>query len=83
MLLFIMKKTIIIGTFFLVLFLVSCTQVSESGVDLTNCKSYFDGCNTCSVVNGEIEMCTEIGCEFIDDNGNPTEKPEPECLEYY
>ena len=77
------KKRILIGAFFLVLFLISCTKISNSDLDLTNCKTYFDGCNTCSIIDGEIEGCTEIGCEFVDTEDNPTERPEPECLEYY
>lgn len=42
-------------------------------IDLTNCISYFDGCNTCDVEDGEIIACTEIYCENYE---------EPKCLEY-
>lgn len=31
-------------------------------VDLSTCTSYFDGCNTCSVKNGELNACTEMAC---------------------
>ncbi len=44
-----------------------------TGIDLTNCISYFDGCNTCSVVSGEVFMCTLMACGKIS---------EPVCLEY-
>jgi hypothetical protein len=41
--------------------------------DLTNCTSYFDGCNTCTVQDGKIGGCTRMFCET----------PEaPKCLEY-
>jgi len=42
-------------------------------IDLTNCVSYFDGCNTCDVEDGETTACTEIYCEKYE---------EPKCLEY-
>lgn len=45
----------------------------STGLDLTNCISYFDGCNNCSVKDGKAEACTMMYCE----------KPsEPKCLEY-
>ncbi len=62
----------------LLLFLVSCTPINDT--DLTNCKTYFDGCNTCSVVEGSLQGCTEKACESVD--GSSAYK-EPECLEYY
>lgn len=31
-------------------------------VDLQTCSSYYDGCNTCSVENGELVACTEMAC---------------------
>lgn len=42
-------------------------------VDLTNCLSYFDGCNTCMVSGGVIGWCTKMFCET---------PAEPQCLEY-
>lgn len=75
-----MKKIIIIGSLLLVLFLVGCTSVNDTSVDLTNCKTYFDGCNTCGVIDGQIAGCTEKACESVDDS--PGYK-EPECIEYY
>jgi hypothetical protein len=42
-------------------------------VDLTNCLTYFDGCNTCDVENWETIACTEIFCE---------EYQEPKCTQY-
>ena len=39
-----------------------------------NCASWYDGCNTCSVENGVISLCTLMMC-FVN---NPAE-----CLSYY
>jgi hypothetical protein len=47
-------------------------QIS-TGIDLTNCVSYFDGCNNCSVKDGKPDACTLMYCE------TPTE---PKCLQY-
>jgi len=41
--------------------------------EIENCLSWFDGCNTCTVENGRIHMCTEQEC---------TVYSEPKCLEY-
>ncbi len=48
------------------------TEISQE-VDLTDCISYFDGCNTCMVEDWEIVWCTKMFCE------TPSE---PMCLEY-
>ena len=50
------------------------TSISQqwSGIDLTNCVSYFDGCNTCMVSGWVIGGCTRMYCE------QPTQ---PKCLE--
>jgi putative hemolysin len=37
------------------------------------CISWYDGCNTCSVIDGQIGGCTRMYCQ---------EMNEPECLEY-
>ena len=81
-----MKIIFLIPALFATLFLAGCTQVDEEGIDLTNCKIYFDGCNTCSIVNGEIEGCTEIACDYVDTDNDSAVSPEPpesECIEYY
>ena len=44
-----------------------------TGIDLTNCIRYFDGCNNCSVKDGKADACTRMYCE------TPSE---PKCLEY-
>ena len=49
------------------------TWVVTTGIDLTNCTSYFDGCNNCSVKNGKADACTLMYCE------TPSE---PKCLQY-
>ncbi len=48
------------------------TWVVATWIDLTNCVSYFDGCNNCSVKDGKADACTLMYCE----------KPsEPKCLQ--
>ncbi len=49
------------------------TGTVSTGIDLTNCVSYFDGCNHCSVKDGKADACTLMYCE------KPTE---PKCLQY-
>jgi len=44
-----------------------------TGIDLTDCTSYFDGCNTCMVSGGVIGGCTRMFCET---------PAEPQCLQY-
>lgn len=46
------------------------TQAGEL-IEMNKCSSYYDGCNTCSVVNGKIGACTEMYC---------MEKWTPKCL---
>lgn len=41
--------------------------------DLSNCETYFDGCNNCSVVDWEVSACTLMYCE------NPWEA---KCIKY-
>ncbi|MEI8091206.1 MAG: hypothetical protein WCG98_02965 [bacterium] len=49
------------------------TGIVSTGIDLTNCVSYFDGCNNCSVKDGKVDACTKMYCE----------KPsEPKCSQY-
>lgn len=38
-------------------------DVQTTGIDLTNCISYFDGCNNCSVKDGKPDACTLMYCE--------------------
>lgn len=42
-------------------------------IDLSTCTSYFDGCNTCSVKDGQTEACTLMYCE---------QKQAPRCLQF-
>jgi hypothetical protein len=49
------------------------TGQTTTGIDLTNCVSYFDGCNNCSVKDGKPDACTLMYCE------HPVE---PKCLQY-
>lgn len=39
-----------------------------------NCATWFDGCNTCAVVNGVAGGCTEMACGV---------KQPPKCVKYY
>ena len=50
-------------------------KVGDVFVDLTNCESYFDGCNNCLVLDGKVSVCTEMYCL-------PENLQEPKCLEY-
>ena len=52
----------------------------------SDCESYHDGCNTCSVRNGLMEACTEMFCETpgpprcLDVVGGPTgDKDQDNC----
>jgi hypothetical protein len=38
-------------------------DIQTTGIDLTNCISYFDGCNNCSVKDGKPDACTLMYCE--------------------
>lgn len=49
------------------------TGIVDTGNDLMDCMSYFDGCNTCSVSSGMIAGCTKMFCQ---------KQAEPKCLEY-
>jgi hypothetical protein len=75
-----MKRIIIGVSLIFLIILTGCNQKEELTVGLSDCKTYFDGCNTCSVVDGKIDGCTEKACESID--GSSAYK-ETECLEYY
>ncbi|HRX64152.1 MAG TPA: hypothetical protein P5060_03555 [Candidatus Absconditabacterales bacterium] len=48
-------------------------EEKDTTIDLTDCVSYFDGCNTCMVVSGEISGCTRMYCETNE---------EAKCLKY-
>lgn len=52
---------------------VTVSKNIEVEVDLTDCISYFDWCNTCMVEDWEIKWCTRMFCETTE---------EPRCLEY-
>ena len=39
-----------------------------------NCKTWYDGCNSCFVENGEIQGCTEMACFQLDT---------PKCIEFF
>lgn len=49
--------------------------VPQEPVIPQNCTSWFDGCNTCMVENGEITGCTRMACA-------PQDMEEPECLAF-
>lgn len=48
-------------------------ETSENEIDLSMCESYFDGCNTCMVEDGEVTACTKKYC---------MENEEPKCLKW-
>jgi uncharacterized lipoprotein NlpE involved in copper resistance len=67
-----MKKTIITVVLIIALLMLNaCTNKSNSNIP-SNCKTYFDGCNTCGVAEGKIVGCTEKACGLYS---------EPKCLE--
>jgi len=41
---------------------VQAAGLMVNGVDLGSCKSYFDGCNTCSVMENGQSVCTKMAC---------------------
>tara|TARA_B110000858_G_C17786739_1_gene467650 strand:- start:921 stop:1940 length:1020 start_codon:yes stop_codon:yes gene_type:complete len=48
--------------------------IAPSGTEIPeNCLSYFDGCNTCSVENGQLQACTLMYC---------FQQGTPECRQY-
>lgn len=50
-------------------------QRLEPRNEMENCKTWFDGCNSCSVILGQIGTCTERFCK-------PYEYEEAKCLKY-
>ena len=48
-------------------------EANSNEIDLSNCLSYYDGCNTCMVNDWEIWWCTKRHCQT---------KKEPSCLKY-
>ena len=63
---------LLIALLVIALFLLVGCNKSDTSIDLTNCKSYFDGCNGCNVENGKITSCTEKFCDVYS---------EPKCTE--
>ena len=50
-----------------IIFNISPPQVINVDMIPNNCKSWYDGCNTCQVINGEMGACTRQMC-FRNDN---------------
>ena len=40
-------------------------------IDLENCTSFYDGCNSCSVENGEATLCSMSPCQSNQSNVEP------------
>lgn len=72
-----MKKIFSIGLslFVAAIILSGCskTEETESAKIPENCTSWFDGCNTCFVKDGEIGGCTRMACE---------KNTEPKCTQF-
>jgi len=49
-----------------------CSEYEKSPIPI-NCSKRYDGCNTCTVVNGTLGSCTEMAC---------VRQQEAKCLEY-
>ena len=47
------------------LFSIAIAQETQDTKNIppADCISWFDGCNTCEVINGEIGPCTKKGCK--------------------
>ncbi len=41
-----------------------CTK-GKLKIDITNCESYFDGCNTCTRLKEGLFECTEMACKTL------------------
>ena len=50
-----------------IIFNISPPQVINVDMIPNNCRSWYDGCNTCSVTNGNWGACTRMMC-FRNDN---------------
>lgn len=59
---------IILGAIFIAWWISAHPQIP------TNCATWFDGCNTCIVTNGELSECTEMACNY---------KQTPKCVKYF
>ena len=53
----------IVQKIFTTVWISTTTPKPWTGIDLTNCTSYFDGCNNCSVKDGKPDACTLMYCE--------------------
>ena len=38
------------------------TRYKLESIDMKSCGVWYDGCNTCKVVNGELTDCTKVFC---------------------
>ncbi len=60
-----MKTWLILAIILFSIVAAGCTvnnSDEKNKVDLSNCKIYYDGCNTCDVLDGKIIQCTERVC---------------------
>lgn len=62
-----MRKVLVILWFMSLVLLTACCNEKKSNqsntLDLTNCISYFDWCNICSVQSWQITSCTTNICD--------------------
>ena len=56
-----------------ILVLLSTQSAKSEGEIPNNCESWFDGCNSCRVENGQLTFCTEMAC---------SENYDPYCSSY-
>ncbi len=60
-----MKTWLILAMIFFSIVAAGCTVNNSYGEDklgLSNCEKYYNGCNTCDVLDGKIILCTEEVC---------------------
>lgn len=66
-----MKKVLLFLSVISLISLSACSQKEDKNInndiDLINCVSFFDGCNICSVENGQITSCTTNDCGMTGD----------------
>lgn len=72
-----MRKMFFVLAILSLISLSACSHNKETinnELDLTNCASFFDGCNICTVESGSITSCTTNECGMTGEIG------ETKCL---
>ena len=68
------------------------TKYKDVVIEQKDCGVWYDGCNTCKVVNGELKDCTEVFCEtptksYCQEKPNEIKKRKPVvpagCVDFF